>query len=416
MGAATKSIPHAKHFVLPVFQALRELDGAARKKEVIEKILQNEGISERFKYVTSTGRVRVNRLVIRNIGFACTCLKVNGFVTYPRTGFWSLTETGRVIGQINPDKLWGNYERIRNTRTERQQVVIDDRSTGPVKIYSKEELLQPVIDALHALDGSGTAFEISQQTIILEQLIAPSLLEDNFLENSERARRLHNNIASARTALKKAGLIFNRGGKWLLKKNILPSFVVDPRTVQRAEIVTAASRKAAKAAEIDKAVSQAVTEIRDEIKEETKQFAKSIRNELEQNLRHESAAREDSGSTPLETNTESPAEHESKEIHSPPPLEDFLFYLQNLLYTRHADRPPNHYTTNLFNAGLSAITDKIAEESAEVVEAALHETRERQISEVADLLVHTLILLAELNIPLEEVLAELQRRHEARTS
>ncbi len=95
---------------------------------------------------------------------------------------------------------------------------------------------------------------------------------------------------------------------------------------------------------------------------------------------------------------------------------DFLTELESTLRQRRIRRPPNSYSAQLFAAGPARIAQKVGEEALEVVIAALHETRERQISEVADLLVHTLILLVELNIPLEEVLAELQRRHEARTS
>ena len=94
----------------------------------------------------------------------------------------------------------------------------------------------------------------------------------------------------------------------------------------------------------------------------------------------------------------------------------FLLTLQEILIDRCIRRPEGSYTAELFAAGPARIAQKVGEEALEVVIAAIHETRERQISEVADLLVHTLILLVELNIPLEEVLAELQRRHEARTS
>ena len=95
---------------------------------------------------------------------------------------------------------------------------------------------------------------------------------------------------------------------------------------------------------------------------------------------------------------------------------NFLAELETTLRQRRIRRPEGSYSAQLFAAGPARIAQKVGEEALEVIIAALHETRERQISEVADLLVHTLILLVELNIPLEEVLAELQRRHEARAS
>lgn len=96
--------------------------------------------------------------------------------------------------------------------------------------------------------------------------------------------------------------------------------------------------------------------------------------------------------------------------------QNFLLTLEQILIDRRLHSPAGSYSAQLFAAGPTRIAQKVGEEALEVIIAALHETRERQISEVADLLVHTLILLVELNIPLEEVLAELQHRHEARTS
>ncbi len=91
-----------------------------------------------------------------------------------------------------------------------------------------------------------------------------------------------------------------------------------------------------------------------------------------------------------------------------------LKQLQIILQQRYIRRPAGSYATELFSAGPALIAQKVGEEALEVIIAALHENRERQVSEIADLFFHTLVLLVELNIPLEEVLAELQRRHEKR--
>lgn len=68
------------------------------------------------------------------------------------------------------------------------------------------------------------------------------------------------------------------------------------------------------------------------------------------------------------------------------------------------------YTAKLFDRGREAITGKISEEAAEVVEAALGEGPQRLASESADLLYHLLVLWADGGIRPDDVWAELERR------
>lgn len=68
------------------------------------------------------------------------------------------------------------------------------------------------------------------------------------------------------------------------------------------------------------------------------------------------------------------------------------------------------YTTKLFAGGVDRIGKKIGEEATEVVIAAKNEDRAELIWETADLLYHTLVLLAAREIGLDEVGAELARR------
>jgi len=72
---------------------------------------------------------------------------------------------------------------------------------------------------------------------------------------------------------------------------------------------------------------------------------------------------------------------------------------------------PNSYTAQLFDAGEDEIVKKIGEEAVEVILAAKGQGDERVISEVADLLYHTLVLLAARSLTLEQVEAELEKRH-----
>jgi phosphoribosyl-ATP pyrophosphohydrolase len=60
------------------------------------------------------------------------------------------------------------------------------------------------------------------------------------------------------------------------------------------------------------------------------------------------------------------------------------------------------------------MAQKVGEEGVETVIAALTQDRERQTSEIADLFYHTLVLMAELGLSMDDIEAELQRRHAPR--
>ena len=68
------------------------------------------------------------------------------------------------------------------------------------------------------------------------------------------------------------------------------------------------------------------------------------------------------------------------------------------------------YTCYLFEKGLDKILKKVGEESAETIIAAKNNVTEDTVGEINDLFYHVLVLMAELNIPLEDVLKEMQQR------
>lgn len=90
---------------------------------------------------------------------------------------------------------------------------------------------------------------------------------------------------------------------------------------------------------------------------------------------------------------------------------DFLFELEQLIQSRNTERPEGSYTTRLFEGGVDAIAQKVGEEAVEVVIASKNEDRDEVIYESADLLYHLLVLLAQREIDLDDILAELQSRH-----
>jgi phosphoribosyl-ATP pyrophosphohydrolase len=88
-----------------------------------------------------------------------------------------------------------------------------------------------------------------------------------------------------------------------------------------------------------------------------------------------------------------------------------LMRLERLIGTRKAQPKAGSYTSQLFDDGLNRIAQKVGEEATEVVVAALGQGRAEQTGELADLFYHTLVLMAQLDIALDDVMAELERRH-----
>ena len=85
--------------------------------------------------------------------------------------------------------------------------------------------------------------------------------------------------------------------------------------------------------------------------------------------------------------------------------------LYKIIEDRKKNMPKDSYVASLFRDGNDRIVQKIGEEATEVVIAAKNEGKERIIAEVADLMFHTLILLANYNIKPEDIFEELDKRH-----
>ena len=88
---------------------------------------------------------------------------------------------------------------------------------------------------------------------------------------------------------------------------------------------------------------------------------------------------------------------------------DFLNSLEELIRDRKEHPVKGSYTNSLFEKGLPEIIRKVGEEAVEVMVSTL-ESRERTVSESADLVYHLLVLLVEQDLTLEEVVRELERR------
>lgn len=89
-----------------------------------------------------------------------------------------------------------------------------------------------------------------------------------------------------------------------------------------------------------------------------------------------------------------------------------LAELEQLIAERDAERPEGAYTTYLFEKGIDKILKKVGEETAESIIAAKNGDNDELRYEVSDLIYHLLVLLRERKLPLDEVMQELERRHE----
>ena len=88
----------------------------------------------------------------------------------------------------------------------------------------------------------------------------------------------------------------------------------------------------------------------------------------------------------------------------------FAPWLWRIVAERAKERPQGSYTTALLDEGVAACARKVGEEAVEVAVAALDESDERLVSEVADLWFHTYVLLAARGLDPSAVEDELVRR------
>lgn len=101
------------------------------------------------------------------------------------------------------------------------------------------------------------------------------------------------------------------------------------------------------------------------------------------------------------------------EERGPVPERSALERLWAVIEGRRAEPEPGSYTNHLLDAGVDRIGRKIGEEAAETIIAAKNHTPQELAGEVADLLYHTLVLLAAEGVSLGAVHTELDRRHGA---
>ena len=85
--------------------------------------------------------------------------------------------------------------------------------------------------------------------------------------------------------------------------------------------------------------------------------------------------------------------------------------LMTLIEGRKTEKKEGSYTTYLFEKGLDKILKKVGEECTEVIIAAKAEDRAETIYEISDLVYHTMVLMIQQGITLEDIHRELASRH-----
>jgi len=95
-------------------------------------------------------------------------------------------------------------------------------------------------------------------------------------------------------------------------------------------------------------------------------------------------------------------------------VDDMLDQLEAIIRDRQLNPKAGSYTNRLLDEGRGKIAQKVGEEAVEVVVAALTQSKSQQIDELADLIYHTLVLMADLDVSLDDLRAKLRERHQPR--
>ena len=85
--------------------------------------------------------------------------------------------------------------------------------------------------------------------------------------------------------------------------------------------------------------------------------------------------------------------------------------LMELIKGRKTDKKEGSYTTYLFEKGRDKILKKVGEEATEVIIAGKADDKAETIYELADLMYHALVLMADMEISVDDVMKELASRH-----
>ena len=93
---------------------------------------------------------------------------------------------------------------------------------------------------------------------------------------------------------------------------------------------------------------------------------------------------------------------------------DFLEELYSIIKSRAEGNDKNSYTRSLIKEGRNKISQKVGEESMELIVDFLNGSKKRTIEEAADLIYHLLVLLYSKKITINDIKKELAKRKSVR--
>lgn len=91
---------------------------------------------------------------------------------------------------------------------------------------------------------------------------------------------------------------------------------------------------------------------------------------------------------------------------------EILSALYQTVVNRRDNPKEGSYTCYLLNKGIDKILKKVGEECSETIIAAKNGDNSETVYEIADLIYHLTVMMVQQDIPLEDVLAELDKRSE----
>ena len=91
-------------------------------------------------------------------------------------------------------------------------------------------------------------------------------------------------------------------------------------------------------------------------------------------------------------------------------MNDTLAKLEETVRMRRAADPQDSYVASLSKKGRAKMAEKLGEEAVEAVIAAVQDDKPAMVGEAADVLFHLLVLLADMDLSIADVMAELERR------
>ncbi len=91
-------------------------------------------------------------------------------------------------------------------------------------------------------------------------------------------------------------------------------------------------------------------------------------------------------------------------------IKNVLYYLENLIEKKKKSNKNISYTEKLLAGNINKIIQKVGEEAVEVLIEATLKNKQKTIYESADLIFHLLIMWNKLEIKIEDIAEELEKR------